>query len=97
MEINAIPEVFQSKLRLAILSALLPGTKNFRELKSITEATDGNLGAQLKKLEEAGYIVIEKAFINRKPQTSCRITDFGKAQFKEYVEMLEGVLRQADA
>jgi DNA-binding HxlR family transcriptional regulator len=97
MEINAIPEVFQSKLRLAILSALLTGTKNFRELKSITEATDGNLGAQLKKLEEAGYIVIEKAFINRKPQTSCRITDFGKAQFKEYVEMLEGVLRQADA
>ncbi len=97
MEINAIPEVFQSKLRLALLSALLTGTKNFRELKSITEATDGNLGAQLKKLEEAGYIVIEKAFINRKPQTSCRITDFGKAQFKEYVEMLEGVLRQADA
>lgn len=97
MEINAIPEVFQSKLRLAILSALLTGTKNFRELKSVTEATDGNLGAQLKKLEEAGYIVIEKAFINRKPQTSCRITDFGKAQFKEYVEMLEGVLRQADA
>ena len=97
MEINAIPEVFQSKLRLAILSALLTGTKNFRELKSITEATDGNLGAQLKKLEEAGYIVIEKAFINRKPQTSCRITDFGKAQFKEYVEMLEGVLRQAEA
>lgn len=97
MEINAIPEVFQSKLRLALLSALLTGTKNFRELKSITEATDGNLGAQLKKLEEAGYIVIEKAFINRKPQTPCRITDFGKAQFKEYVEMLEGVLRQADA
>ncbi len=97
MEINAIPEVFQSKLRLALLSALLTGTKNFRELKSITKATDGNLGAQLKKLEEAGYIVIEKAFINRKPQTSCRITDFGKAQFKEYVEMLEGVLRQADA
>ncbi len=97
MEINAIPEVFQSKLRLALLSALLTGTKNFRELKSVTEATDGNLGAQLKKLEEAGYIVIEKAFINRKPQTSCRITDFGKAQFKEYVEMLEGVLRQADA
>ena len=97
MEINAIPEVFQSKLRLALLSALLIGTKNFRALKSITEATDGNLGAQLKKLEEAGYIVIEKAFINRKPQTSCRITDFGKAQFKEYVEMLEGVLRQADA
>lgn len=53
MEINAIPEVFQSKLRLALLSALLTGTKNFRELKSITEATDGNLGAQLKKLEEA--------------------------------------------
>lgn len=45
MEINAIPEAFQTKLRLAVLSALLTGEKNFRELKGITEATDGNLGA----------------------------------------------------
>ncbi len=96
MEINAIPEAFQTKLRLAVLSALLTGKKNFRDLKQMTGATDGNLGAQLKKLEEAGYIEIDKAFVNQKPQTSCQITDFGRGQFREYVELLEGLLRQAE-
>ena len=96
MEINAIPEAFQTKLRLAVLSALLTGEKNFRELKNITEATDGNLGAQLKKLEEAGYIAVSKAFVNRKPQTSCVLTAFGRQQFKEYVERLERLLGQAE-
>ena len=88
MEINTIPEAFQTKLRLAVLSSLLTGKKNFRELKSITSATDGNLGAQIKKLNELGYITIEKAFVNNKPQTTCAITEYGRTQFKEYVEML---------
>lgn len=96
MEINEIPEAFQTKLRLAILSALLTGEKNFRELKKITEATDGNLGAQLKKLEEAGYITVSKTFVNRKPQTNCTMTEFGRRQFREYVEMLERLFRQAE-
>lgn len=78
------------------MSALLTGKKNFRELKEITGATDGNLGAQLKKLEEAGYIVIEKAFVNNKPQTTCTMTAYGREQFKEYVEMLERLLGQSD-
>ena len=94
MEINAIPEAFQTKLRLAVLSALLTGEKNFRELKAVTEATDGNLGAQMKKLEEAGYIKIRKEFVNNKPQTTCSMTDFGRKQFREYVEMLERLLGQ---
>lgn len=94
MEINAIPEAFQTKLRLAILSSLLTGEKTFRELKNITMATDGNLGAQLNKLEEAGYITITKAFVNKKPQTTCAMTSYGRGQFREYVEMLEKMLEQ---
>lgn len=62
MEINSIPEAFQTKLRLAILSSLLTGQKSFSELKEITSSTDGNLGAQIKKLNELGYVEIEKAF-----------------------------------
>ncbi len=95
MEINTIPEAFQTKLRLAILSALLTGKKNFKELKMITSATDGNLGIQIKKLNELGYIAIEKAFVNNKPQTTCTITEYGRMQFKEYVEMLENFLKQS--
>ena len=88
MEINAIPEAFQTKLRLAVLSALLTGEKNFRELKGITEATDGNLGAQLKKLEEAGYIAIRKVFVNNKPQTTCTLTEFGRRKNRRLFDPL---------
>ncbi len=95
MEINTIPEAFQTKLRLAVLSSLLTGKKNFRELKIITSATDGNLGAQIKKLSALGYITIEKAFVDNKPQTTCLITEYGRMQFKEYVEMLENFLKQS--
>ncbi len=96
MEINAIPEAFQTKLRLAILSSLLTGSKSFKELKTITSATDGNLGAQIKKLNEQGYIAVEKTFVNNKPQTTCKITEYGREQFREYVEMLENLLKQSD-
>lgn len=96
MEINAIPEAFQTKLRLAILSSLLTGSKSFKELKTITSATDGNLGAQIKKLNEHGYIAVEKTFVNNKPQTTCKITEYGREQFREYVEMLENLLKQSD-
>ena len=61
----------------------------------ITSATDGNLGIQIKKLNELGYIAIEKAFVNNKPQTTCTITEYGRMQFKEYVEMLENFLKQS--
>ncbi len=95
MEINEIPEAFQTRLRLAILSSLLTGQKNFKELKNITCATDGNLGAQIKKLNELGYVTIEKTFVKNKPQTTCTITEYGREQFKEYVEMLENLLKQS--
>ena len=52
MELNNIPEAFQTKLRLMIISALVTGSKSFNELKSITGASDGNISVQLSKLEE---------------------------------------------
>ena len=96
MEINTIPEAFQTKLRLAVLSSLLAGKKTFKELKTITSATDGNLGIQLNKLNELEYITIDKAFVNNKPQTTYTITEFGRAQFKEYVELLEKLLLSSE-
>ena len=66
MEISSIPEAFQTSLRIAILSALISGTKTFKDLKQITGATDGNLGAQLRKLEEFEYITVNKNFVKRK-------------------------------
>ena len=62
---------------------------------SITASTDGNLGAQLLKLEDMGYLVSKKEFVNRKPRTSYRLTEFGITTFKEYVQMLEDLLKNS--
>lgn len=92
MEIRSIPEAFQTKLRIAVISALVTGEKTFKQLKEITGATDGNLGAQLNKLEELGYIIIKKEFVNKKPQSTYILTKAGRDNFKQYVEMLSQIL-----
>ena len=52
MKINDIPNLFQSKIRLAIITSLIDGSKDFKQLKELTEATDGNLSTHLSKLEK---------------------------------------------
>ena len=85
--------VIHGRLRLALLS-LLSGVEEaeFAWLRAKTEATDGNLGAQLLKLEEAGYVVVEKKFVLRKPKTLYRITEAGRQALTEYVQALKQLL-----
>jgi DNA-binding PadR family transcriptional regulator len=85
--------VVHGKLRLALLS-LLAGVEEaeFTWLRSKTGSTDGNLGAQLLKLEEAGYIAVEKEFVERKPQSTYRITEAGRRSLSEYVQALKQLL-----
>ena len=92
MEINNIPEAYQSKLRLMIISALFSGKKSFRELKTLTGATDGNLSAQITNLEQMNFLCVEKAFIGKRPNTTCKITDIGENSFREYVDMLQKII-----
>src|SRR5580658_678579 len=87
--------VVHGRLRLALLS-LLSGVEEaeFTWLRARTEATDGNLGAQLLKLEEAGYVALEKKFLSRKPHTLYRITESGRQALTEYVLALKQLLGQ---
>lgn len=96
MEISSMPEIFGNKLRLSVISALVTGEKSFSELKKYTDATPGNLGAQLLKLEEWGYVNCKKEFVGKKPQSSYRLTETGISSFREYVEMLEKVLKSME-
>ena len=88
--------VVHGRLRLALL-ALLSGVEEaeFTWLRAKTEATDGNLGAQLLKLEEAGYVAVKKKFVLRKPQTRYRITETGRQAFTEYIRALKQLLGPA--
>ena len=96
MELQNLSDIFQSKLRLMIISALLTGKKTFKELKEITGATDGNISVQITNLEKGNYIKVTKSFIGKKPQTLVEITEFGLKMFKEYVSMLNGIVQQFD-
>lgn len=93
MEIHEIPPAFQTRLRIAIISALVTGEKTFNELKDITQSTDGNLSVQVSKLEEYGCVNCSKAFENRKPKTTYTLTALGFQQFAEYVDMLDKILK----
>ena len=95
-ELPELNPVIHGKLRLALLS-LLSGIEEaeFTWLRSKTGSTDGNLGAQLAKLEEAGYVAVEKKFVQRKPQTLYRMTEAGRTAFIEYVQALKQLLGEA--
>jgi DNA-binding PadR family transcriptional regulator len=95
-ELPELNPVIHGKLRLALLS-LLAGVEEaeFTWLRGKTGSTDGNLGAQLLKLEEAGYVAVEKKFVSRKPQTIYRITDKGREALTEYVQALKQLLGSA--
>lgn len=95
-ELPDLNPVIHGRLRLALLS-LLAGVEgaDFTWLRAKTGSTDGNLGAQLIKLEEAGYLAVEKKFVQRKPQTVYRMTEAGREALSEYVRSLKQLLGQA--
>ena len=92
-ELPELDPVIHGKLRLALLS-LLTGVEeaDFTWLREKTGSTDGNLGAQMTKLEEAGYVAVEKRFAGRKPQTLYRMTPAGRAALVKYVAALKKLL-----
>jgi DNA-binding transcriptional ArsR family regulator len=97
--VTDLPElnpIIHGKLRLALLSLLSTVDEaEFTWLRAKTGSTDGNLGAQLLKLEEAGYVHMEKRFVLRKPQTLYRMTEPGRQALTEYVQALKQLLGAA--
>lgn len=87
--------LLHSELRLAVMSLLLSVDEaDFVYLREQTKATAGNLSVQLDKLNNAGYIEIQKSFQGKKPHTTCRITDKGLKAFEEYVDALKSYIPQ---
>lgn len=85
--------VIHSRIRLAAMSILASVEEaEFTYLRDRTGATDGNLGAHMKKLEDAGYVTVDKRFVDRKPVTRYALTDAGREAFRRYVDRLEAML-----
>ena len=82
--------LLHNELRLAIVSYLVTKKQaSFSELKTVTNASAGNLSVQIKKLEAAQFFTVEKSFKNNYPHTQLRITPVGIKAFKAYLTALK--------
>lgn len=93
MTAQGLDELIHAPVRLAA-TAILAAVEEaeFTYLRDRTGTTDGNLGAHLRKLEDAGYVTSAKSFVDRKPVTRYRLTRQGREAFRRYVDRLETML-----
>jgi DNA-binding MarR family transcriptional regulator len=88
--LKELDPLLHQQLRLAIVSLLMGlDSANFVFLREQTMATAGNLSVQIEKLREAGYISVSKDFVDKRPQTTCAITEMGRQAFLNYVKALQ--------
>lgn len=96
---EGLDRVLHEKKRLGILTALLahPDGLSFGELVRLCDVTDGNLSRHLDALAKANLVKVTKAFVGRRPLTTCALTAHGRKRFREYLLELEQVIRDAAA
>ncbi|MEP2936999.1 MAG: transcriptional regulator [Gilvibacter sp.] len=93
--IDNINKLFDHRIRLGIMSILMVNDRiNFNRLKELLDVTDGNLASHIKALEKAEYVIVEKSFIGRKPNTTYKATRKGKNAFKKHIEALEAIIKK---
>jgi DNA-binding MarR family transcriptional regulator len=85
----------ETRLRLmALLASLGEGAQvEFTWLKEALDLTEGNLSSHLAKLEEAGYVQVEKGYQGRRPRTWVRLTPQGRAAYQAHRQALLGLLK----
>jgi DNA-binding transcriptional ArsR family regulator len=89
-EIANVDRVIHEPARLVIVAILdAVDTADFLYLQRETELTKGNLSSHLAKLEEAGYVRIEKTYRGRIPLTLCKLSDAGRRAFEAYRRQLK--------
>lgn len=91
--LEKINKAFESRARLGIMSVLMVEERaDFNTLKETLQLTDGNLASHLRALEEAKYLIVEKRFVGRKPNTNYRATDAGRIAFQSHLDALEQLI-----
>jgi DNA-binding transcriptional ArsR family regulator len=89
-----LDKVIHERLRLGMISALAANEKlSFSELKSLLNTTDGNISVHARKLEDAGYVTLEKSFKGRMPLTEYKITTDGRKALARYLDHMEALIK----
>jgi DNA-binding MarR family transcriptional regulator len=93
--IAKLDEVIHGRVRLGIVAFLSgAGAADFNTLKAHLETTDGNLSVHMRKLEEAGYVAIDKRISGRKTLTTVKLTREGRAAFHRYLDAIAKLVEQ---
>jgi DNA-binding MarR family transcriptional regulator len=94
-ELNAIQnidKIIHEPARLLLMAHLfVVESADYLFLQRQTGLTWGNMSSHLSKLENAGYVAVEKEFIDKKPHTTLKLTDKGRRAFKEYRKSMKQV------
>ncbi|MBU6998995.1 MAG: transcriptional regulator [Theionarchaea archaeon] len=93
--ISELDKLVHEPARLAIMAQLyIVRSADFLFLLPQTGLTTGNLSRHISKLEEAGYVKVEKEFVNKKPHTIIQLTEEGRAVFREYIETMKDIMKE---
>ncbi len=93
-----IDDVIHGRVRLSVMAYLSgAGSADFTLLRKKVGVTDGNLSVHIRKLEEAGYLRVEKKFSDRRPLTVCHLTKKGRESWIAYIARMEALMRPAAA
>jgi DNA-binding HxlR family transcriptional regulator len=88
-------KAFESKARLGIMSVLMVNDAvSFNALKELLQLTDGNLATHLRSLEEQAYLVVQKQFVGRKPNTTYSASEAGRQAFEAHLNSLESFIKK---
>ncbi len=91
----ALDPIIHVRVRLGIVSALaVEESLTFNELKERLDTSDGNLSVHARRLEEAGYVEIRKAFAGRIPRTDYRLTETGRKALQRYLDHMEALIER---
>ncbi|HZP12132.1 MAG TPA: transcriptional regulator [Nevskiaceae bacterium] len=94
--LDAADPVLEHRVRLAACVLLAKTDEiSFSRFKELLQQTDGNLGAQLRKLEDEGYVSLRREFQERKPVTWYRLTANGRKALKKHIGHLEGLIAKS--
>ena len=95
-DMNKVSEIIHQPTRLKIMAAMkaLPGGEwiDFVRLRDIVSMTDGNFGAHVNTLADAGLLHIDKGFVGKRPRTRISLTPAGHIAFDFYLTELQAIL-----
>ncbi|TGE22896.1 winged helix-turn-helix domain-containing protein [Hymenobacter metallicola] len=92
--IHTLNKAFDNRVRLGVMAVLMANEAvSFNDLKEALDLTDGNLASHVSALEKAGYVLVNKQFVGKKPNTTYQATKEGKSAFQDHLTALEKLLR----